>query len=133
MPTFPLVVLEIDDNSEPEMAPFTHDASVWSFLGDLNVTTRTGTNTLTAIHAAIDESRFRGYPKNVSKTTVELIDSLVEGEVTWLSGAELAEVGPLLPTGDSPIERSLRTVFEVVELVGRQFSPERVRLVFGFH
>ena len=133
MPTMPLVVLEIDDNTPPDLPPFTHDVSVWSFADDLNVSTRTGTDTFRAVHAALDGSRFRGYPERAARTTVELLDSLVDSGVTWLTGTELATAGPLLPAGNEPVERSLRLLFQTVELAGRHFGPDRVRLVFGFY
>ena len=62
-----------------------------------------------------------------------LLDRLVEAEeVTWLTGAELAAERSFFPTGESAVERTLRMVFETVEVAGRHFGPDRVRLVFAF-
>jgi len=41
MPPTPIVVIEIDDNTPANMAPFTNDVSMWSFSDDLNLGTRT--------------------------------------------------------------------------------------------
>ena len=133
MPPTPLVVLEIDDNTSPEQAPFAHDVSVWSFQGDLNLHTRTAAETFRAVHETLDGSRFRGYPERAARATVELFDAAVGAdEVTWLTGAELAAAAHLIPAGDTWVERSVRMLFETVALAGRYFGPDRVRLVFAF-
>jgi hypothetical protein len=44
----------------------------------------------------------------------------------------LAAARSLLPTGETGVERTLRMLFETVELAGRHFGPDRVRLVFAF-
>lgn len=133
MPATPLVVLEIDDNTPPELAPFTCDVSAWSFKHDYNLGTRTAAETFRAVHAALDGSRFRGYPDRAARATVGLLDAAVGAdEVTWLTGAELAAAGHLVPAGDSGVERSVRMLFETVALAGRYFGPDRVRLVFAF-
>ena len=133
MPPTPLVVLEIDDNTPPGLAPFMHDVSMWSFEYDYNLGTRTAAETFRAVHEACAGSRFRGYPAKAARATVELFDAAVGAdEVTWLTGAELSGTGPLLPAGDSQVEHSVRMLFETVALVGRHFGPDRVRLVFAF-
>ena len=45
MPPTPIVVLEIDDNTPADLAPFSYDVSVWSFHRDLNLHTRTAAAT----------------------------------------------------------------------------------------
>jgi hypothetical protein len=133
MPPTPVIVLEIDDNTPCDLAPFTNDVSMWSFEDDFNLGTRTAAETFRAIHEALGGSKFRSYPERVARTTFELLDGLVGAEeVTWLTGAELAAVGPLLPTGQSSVEKSLRMLFETVCVAGRHFGPDRVRLVFAF-
>src|SRR4051812_10841287 len=113
MPPTPIVVLEIDDNTPPDLAPFMYDISMWSFENDFNLGTRTAAETFRSIHEALDGSRYRGYPERVARTTFELLNGLVEAEeVTWLTGAELAAFGPLLPTGETSVEKSLRMLFE---------------------
>lgn len=132
MPPTPLVVLETDDNTPPELTPFTYEVSVWSFECDLNLGTRTAAETFRAVHATLGGSQFRGYPERAARTTVELLDARVGAdEVTWLTGVELAAVGPLLPVGWSQVERSVRMLFEAVCSAGRYFGPDRVRLVFA--
>jgi hypothetical protein len=133
MPSTPIVVLEIDDNTPRELPPFTMDVSAWSFQHDFNLATRTAAETLRKINAALSGSKFRGYPDKVAPSTWELLDRLVEAEeVTWLTGTELAAARSLLPTGETGVERTLRMLFETVELAGRHFGPDRVRLVFAF-
>jgi hypothetical protein len=128
-----MVVLEIDDNTPGDLPPFTYDVSVWSFRHDFNLQTRTGAETFRKIHEALGGSKFRGYPEKVARATWELLDGFVDDdEVTWLTGTELADVRSCLPTGASGIERSLRMVFDTVEVAGRHFGPDRVRLVFAF-
>jgi hypothetical protein len=102
-------VLEIDDNTPPDLAPFSRDVSVWSFQHDLNLHTRPAAATFRAIHEALGGSRFRGYPERVARATRELLDHFVDAEeVTWLTGEELAAAHPCLPTGESAVERTLR-------------------------
>ena len=133
MPPTPIVVLEIDDNTPQDLAPFTNDVSMWNFKDDFNLGTRTAAETFRAIHKALGGSIFRGYPERVARTTRELLNGFVGAEeVTWLTGAELAAVGALLPTGGTSVERSLRMLFETVEVAGRHFGSDRVRLVFAF-
>jgi len=91
MPPVPVVVLEFDDNSPLEMPAFSFEASVWNMQYDYNLHTRTATEVFRTIHEALDGSNFRGYPKQVARSTFELFNGLVEhDEVTWLSGEELA-------------------------------------------
>jgi hypothetical protein len=133
MPSTPIVVLEIDDNTPRELPPFTMDVSAWSFQHDFNLATRTAAETFRKIHSALGDSKLRGYPNRVAPSTWELFDGLVEAEeVTWLTGAELAAARSFLPTGESAVERTLRMLFETVEVAGRHFGPDRVRLVFAF-
>jgi hypothetical protein len=62
-----------------------------------------------------------------------LFDGLVEpSEVTWLTGAEIAAGRESFPCGDTEVERSLRMLHDTVEVAGRYFGPDRVRLVFAF-
>ncbi len=133
MPPTPIVVLEIDDNTPTELAPFSYDVSVWSFQHDFNLGTRTAAETFRTIHETLGVSKFRGYPDKVACATWELLDRFVDAdEVTWLTGSELAAVHSCLPTGDTAVERSLRMLFDTVEVAGRHFGPDRVRLVFAF-
>ena len=133
MPPTPIVVLEIDDNTSPQHPPFTNDVSMWSFADDLNLRTRTAAATFRTLHEACGRSTFRGYPDRAARGTVALLDSFIEAsQVTWLTAAELAGDRPWLSRGDSPVERSLRLVFEAVDAAARHFGPERVRLVFAF-
>ena len=133
MPTTPIVVLEIDDNTPRELPPFTMDVSAWSFQHDFNLATRTATETFKKINEAVTGSKFRGYPDRVAPSTLELLGGLAEAsEVTWLTGAELAAARSLVPTGESDVERTLRMVFETVQVAGQHFGPDRVRLVFAF-
>jgi hypothetical protein len=133
MPSTPIVVLEIDDNTPRELPPFAMDVSAWSFQHDFNLATRTAAETFRKIHSALWDSKFRGYPDRVAPSTWELFDGLVEAEeVTWLTGAELAAARSFLPTGESAVERTLKMLFETVEVAGRHFGPDRVRLVFAF-
>jgi hypothetical protein len=133
MPPTPIVVLEIDDNTPADLAPFLHDVSVWSFQHDFNLHTRTAAATFRTIHENLGGSRFRGYPERAARATRELLDRFVDAEeVTWLTGEELAAVHPCLLTGDTAVERSLRMLFDAVEVAGRHFGPDRVRLVFAF-
>ncbi len=86
-----------------------------------------------AIHEALGGSRFRGYSERVARATRELLDDFVDAEeVTWLTGEELAAVHPCLPIGDTAVDRTLRMLFDTVEVAGRHFGPDRVRLVFAF-
>ncbi len=133
MPPTPIAVLEIDDNTPRDLEPFTNGVSMWSFRSDFNLATRTAAETFRAIHEAIDHSRFRGYPKNVASATVKLFDAFVTpDEVTWLTGAELATASDLLPKGPDSVCKTLRMVFEIVEVAARHFGADRVRLVFAF-
>jgi hypothetical protein len=133
MPPTPLVVLEIDDSTTPECVAFSQDVSVWSFEHDLNLPTRTGAETFRTLHRVLGESKFRGYPDGVARATTKLFDRFVgPEEVTWLSGAELATARSHLPSGDSAVMKSLGMLFDVVEVAGRYFGPDRVRLVFTF-
>ena len=133
MPPTPLVVLEIDDNTPPELAPFTYDVSVWCFEHDFNLSTRTAAETFRALHEVLGGSQFRGYPDRVARATSELFYRFVgPEEVTWLSGAELATARSCLPSGDSAVDRTLKMLFDTVEVAGRYFGPDRVRLVFAF-
>ena len=52
MPSTPIVVLEIDDNTPRELPPFTMDVSAWSFQHDFNLATRTAAETFRKINAA---------------------------------------------------------------------------------
>ena len=133
MPPTPIVVLEIDDSTPADQAPFTQDVSMWSFANDQNLGTRTASETFRTIHEASDGSRSRGYPERVTRATFELLNGFVEAEeVTWRDGAELAACHSLLPTGETAVEKSLHMLFETVATAGRHFGPDRMRLVFAF-
>src|SRR5947199_383915 len=94
----PKVVLEIDDNTPADQPAFTHDVSMWSFDGDLNLRTRTGAEVFRKMHEAADSSRFRGYPERAAEKTIKLFDSFVgAAEVTWLTAAEIGRERPWLP------------------------------------
>ena len=87
MPSTPIVVLEIDDNTPRELPPYTMDVSAWSFQHDFNLATRTAAETFRKIHVAFGGSKFRGFPDNVPPSTWELLDRLAESDqVTWLTG-----------------------------------------------
>ena len=133
MPPTPLVVLEIDDTTPRGLAPFSHDVSVWSFEHDLNLHTRTAAQAFRTLHEIQGGSKFRGYPDTIAPATSRLFDSFVDAsEVTWLTGTEVAAGRSCVPTGDSDVVRSLRMLFDVVEVAARHFGPDRVRLVFAF-
>jgi hypothetical protein len=133
MPVTPTVVLEIDDNSPADQKPFTNDPSMWSFSNDFNLRTRTGAEVFRKLHAMVGSSTFRGYPERPARATRELFDGLVEpAEITWLTASELPVDRGWRPTGDSPVEQSLRMLFETFELAARRFGADRVRLVFAF-
>jgi hypothetical protein len=133
MPPTPKVVLEIDDNSPDDAPSFTSEPSMWSFANDLNHSTRTAAETFREMHRVVGGSVFRGYPKRASQATIELFDRFAEAnEVTWLSAQELSSGRPWLPTGETPVERSMRILFEAVDIAAGYFGPDRVRLVFAF-
>lgn len=132
MPPTPIVVLEIDDNTPPDLPPFTNDVSMWSFEDDLNLATRTASETFQALLERSGSSAYRGYPVRVARATEELFDRFVEpSEVTWLTGAEIAANRDCVPSGETEVERSLRMLQETVEVAGRYFGLDRVRLVFA--
>jgi hypothetical protein len=132
MPPTPIVVLEIDDNTPPDLPPFTNDVSMWNCQHDLNLATRTASETFRALLERSGNSEYRGYPVRVARATVELFDGYVDpSEVTWLTGAEVAAVRDCFPSGDTEVERSLRMLQETVEVAGRSFGLDRVRLVFA--
>lgn len=135
MPTTPMVVLEIDDNTPAYLPPFTHDVSMWSFDDDHNLATRTGAEVFYRMHEAVDSSRFRGYPERAARNTFELFDALVDhSQVTWLTVAELGRERPWLPRDflEDSVVRTLYALFGAIDAVAAQFGPDRVRLVFAF-
>jgi hypothetical protein len=133
MPPTPIVVIEIDDNTPANMAPFTNDVSMWSFSDDLNLGTRTAAETFRKLHESADASRFRGFPVRAARGTIELFDGLVEAaEVTWLSASELPADRHGIASGSPSVERTLRALFETVDVASRVFGADRVRLVFAF-
>src|SRR5687768_14210933 len=94
----PLVVIEIDDNTPSDQQPFSNDASVWNLKDDFNLHTRTAADTFRAIHA-LYEARFRGFPIEAARATLELFHGFVDAEeVTWLNGAELTAARSCFPT-----------------------------------
>jgi hypothetical protein len=134
MPPTPIVVLEIDDNTRPDLAPFSHDLSVSSFHHgpNLNLHTRTAAATFRVIHEALGGRSSRGDPERVTRATRELLDDFADAEeVAGFTGEELASVHPYLPTGDTAVGRTLRMLFDTVEVAGHHFGPDRVRLVFA--
>jgi hypothetical protein len=129
----PTVVLEIDDNTSSDQKPFTNDVSMWDFSRDLNLQTRTGAEVFRRLHDAAGSSVFRGYPERVAHATRELFDRLFEpSEITWLTAAEIPSDRGWLPAGDSSVERSVRMLFETLDVAVRHFGADRVRLVFAF-
>ena len=134
MPSTPIVVLEIDDNTPRELPPFTMDVSAWSFQHDFNLATRTARADFPEDPLSPGGLEVRGYPDSVAPSTWELFDGLVEAEeVTWLTGAELAAARSFLPTGESAVERTLSMLFETVEVAGRHFGPDRVSAGIRVH
>lgn len=106
---------------------------MWNFRHDFNLATRTATETFRALLERSGGSEYRGYPLRVARATAELFDGLVEpSEVTWLTGAEIAAGRDCFPSGDTEVERSLKMLQDTVEVAGRYFGPDRVRLVFAF-
>ena len=133
MPPTPFVFLEIDDNTPADLPAFTHDVSVWSFAGDLNLRTRTAAEAFRSLHVAQGRSEFRGHPPRMADGTIAALRNLADpSEVTWLSGAEVLAGRNCLRTGDGEVERTLRMLFDTVEVVARHFGADRVRLVFAF-
>ena len=133
MPPTPLVVLEIDDNTPADGAPFTYDVSMWSFADDLNLRTRTAAGTFRNLLSLAGSGTFRGYPERAAAATKSLFDGfVVESEVTWLTARELAGDRRWLPTGNSEVERSLQMLFETIDVAARHFGLDRIRLVFAF-
>lgn len=133
MPVTPTVVLEIDDNTPADQKPFTNDVSLWDFSEDLNLHTRTAAEVFRKLHDAVDSSAFRGYPERATRATRELFGGLFESsEITWITAAEIPPDRVWLPTGDSSVERSVRMLFETLDVAARHFGADRVRLVFAF-
>jgi hypothetical protein len=133
MPVTPKVVIEIDDNTPADAAPFTNDVSMWSFSDDFNLGTRTASDTLRKLHELVDASKFRGYPERAAQGTRELFDGLVDSsEVTWIAASELPRDRCWLPAGSGAVECTLRALFETVDVVSLHFGADRVRLVFAF-
>ena len=133
MPPTPIVVLEIDDSTPADEPPFTNDVSMWSFADDGNLGTRTASETFFRLLKLVGGTSYRGYPERAHRHTVTLFDGFVEAsEVTWLTAAEIGSDRPWLPSGSSSVERSLRMLFETVDIVARHFGPDRVRIVFAF-
>ena len=125
--------MEIDDNTPADEPAFTCDVSMWSFAKDFNLATRTAEEVFRRMHEAVDSSRFRGFPVRVAEETRKLFDHLVEeSQVTWVTAAELGRDRGWLPAGDSNVERTLRMLFETVDVAARHFGADRVRLVFAF-
>lgn len=134
MPPTPLVVLEIDDNTPADRPPFSNDASMWSFADDLNLYTRTAEETFRRVHRLAGSVVFRGYPPNRTDATLALFGNrgVRPTEVTWLTSAELPGDRAWLPDGPGEVDRSVRMLFETVEVAARHFGRDRVRLVFAF-
>jgi hypothetical protein len=132
MPETPNIVLEIDDNTPVHLPPFTHDVSTWSFVDDLNLATRTAGKVFRDLHRASGSPEFRGYPERASPTTRELLGDA--RDVSWLTAAELAGERPWLPAHDpdDPVVKTLRMLFDTVDVVAGYFGAQRVRLVFSF-
>lgn len=133
MPPTPIVVLEFDDNTPANEPPFSYDVSMWSFEYDLKFRTRTAAETFRKLHEAAGGAKFRGYPANAARGTHALLDAFVEpAEVTWLCAAELQGERAWLPKGNSEVERGLRMLFDTMDIAGRHFGTDRIRLVFAF-
>lgn len=134
MPPTPKVFLEIDDNSSSGAPAFSNEPSMWSFVEDMNLATRTAAEVFFKLHEIVGASQFRGFPLRVSVGTLERLKGFDASEVTWFTAAELAGDRIWLP-GDHPddqVYRTLRALFETVDIVASHFGSDRVRLVFAF-
>lgn len=129
MPPTPLVVLEVDDNTPSEDAPYTCDVSVWSFADDFNLATRTAEKSFRLMHKAVCGGVFRGYPPNGSEVACKLFGG---DEVTWIGAAELAGERPWLPAPIDGVTRTLHALFDTMDVAARHFGADRVRIVFAF-
>ncbi|MCB9852245.1 MAG: hypothetical protein H6819_04045 [Phycisphaerales bacterium] len=108
---------------------------MWSLKHDLNLATRTGAEVFRRLHDVADAGRFRGYPERTTRETFELFDGFVDAsEVTWLSAAEIDRDRSWMPTdlGHGEIHRTLKAVFETIEVVAKHWGSDRVRIVFAF-
>src|SRR5256885_12153663 len=108
MPPTPIVVMEIDDNTPAQEAPFSNDPSMWSFAEDLNLATRTAAEVFQGLHDRICSSSFRGYPPRSAPAAQKLFGQLADpSHVSWFTAAEVGTDRSWLPSTDTHVARTL--------------------------